>query len=92
VILPNEGLQGFWGGIGKLFKRRMYFQFKYHKKEIGNFMQLLSQNSKIQLYLYTALPLDVAELILRRCDVLQYFPEPFRHSYSKSSTEVKHAV
>lgn len=92
VIEYGGSWQGSWEWIARCFRKRVYFQFRYSKKDMVSFLQGLSQNGKIQLYLYTALPLEVAEFILRRGDILQYFPERFRHSCSGAVYGVKHAV
>lgn len=53
VILRDETESGFWGCLSSVFKKKIYYRLNHEKTEIYNFVQALSQNNKIQLYLYT---------------------------------------
>jgi len=58
----------------------VYIKLKESKRDIGQFIDKLKENSKIQLFLYTNLPLEIANKILRRLDLARHFPEQYRRS------------
>jgi hypothetical protein len=57
VIFKDEKDRSVWGSISNMFKQKTYYRLNHDKTEICNFILALSQNSKIQLYLYTGVSL-----------------------------------
>jgi hypothetical protein len=60
----------------------LYFRPKMFQRNIRILLQSLADNPKIQLFLYTTLPLPAADDLLTKLCLNHFFPKEFRRSCS----------
>lgn len=80
IVIPQKGWQAIWTKVLRFLGKGFFYRLKDSKRNLVNFMETLTEQQQIQLFLYTTLPLEVAEIILSRVGLLKYFPESLRRS------------
>jgi len=68
--------------VKEFFGIGLYFRPKTLKKNMRILLQSLADNPKIQLFLYTSLPLPAADDLLTKLCLNHFFPAEFRRSCS----------
>lgn len=76
----EHGVEKYWTAFKKIFGYGLYYKLKEDKKDIKNFIQTLASNNNVELYLYTSLDREIADLILKRLELSKFFPEDRRRS------------
>lgn len=74
-----------------MFGMGVYYRLKTSVKNMRHLLQSLSENPKIKLFLYTTLNLKIAEAMLERLHLLNFFHAENRRSCSDCYNEsLKH--
>jgi hypothetical protein len=68
----------------------IYFRLKEHRKNIISFIESLLKTKKVELYLYTALEEEIADILLKRLGLAVYFKKDHRLYYAESPEKMKH--
>jgi hypothetical protein len=93
IVASQSGWRGTWAKILRFLGKGYFYRLKDSKRNLVNFMETLTENQKIQLFLYTTLPIQVVEIILSRQGLLKYFPESFRRSCKEITCgSIKHPI
>jgi hypothetical protein len=61
TVLPLQGWARLWAKFLRLFGKGHFYRVKESRRNAVQFLNNLTANGKVQLYLYTTLPLSVAE-------------------------------
>ena len=77
--------------VKEMFGMGVYYRLKTSIKNVKNLLQTLNDNPKVKLFLYTTLDLKVAQLILERLHLINFFRVENRRSCNDCYSEaLKH--
>lgn len=77
--------------VKEMFGMGVYYRLKTSVKNMRNILHSLSENPKIKLFLYTTLNLKIAEVLLERLQLLNFFHAENRRSCNDCYSEpLKH--
>lgn len=89
--IETTGLHYAYEKMKEMFGMGVFYKAKMSIKNIRNILQSLADNPKVKLFLYTTLDLKVAQLILEKLCLLNFFGVENRRSCSDRYSEpMKH--